>query len=788
MQTSESVKFLKAWKPDGPWLLTAIVPDEGGAVTASFTPADEQKMIAWIDARQGKANLYFTVNDVMRTMNGAVKPKKVDMKAMVCLHVDVDPRPREDITDERARALKSLQTFNPPPTWIIDSGGGYQGYWKLKEPIEFNGDEGKATELEAYNQQLAILLYADKCHNIDRIMRLPGTINVPDKRKRDKGRKEALASVVEYHPEYAYELKDFTAAPLIQSSGKAGLTATAPIKISGNLPRLGSVDDLDKLVDPSRGALSPRCKAVIVQGDDPTDPTKFPSRSEALWYVVCEMVRAGLTDETIASVILDPDFGISASVLEKKRSTEYAADQIRRARESAINPWLLKLNSEHAVIEDIGGKCRVISEVMDTALGRTRISRQSFDDFRNRYMHIMVDVGVSKDGKPPPQMPLGKWWLMRPERRQFKTMLFAPGREIEGAYNLWRGFACEAIPGDCSLFLEHVKNNICSGNEEWFEYTINWCARMIQKPDTPGEVSIVLRGRMGTGKGVFVKTLGSLLGRHFLQVSDPKHLVGNFNSHLRDCVLLFGDEAFYAGDKKNESILKTLVTEETLIVEGKGVDAEAAANYTHLILASNGQWVVPAGSDERRFFVMDVNDKHMQDTNYFKKVRAQMDAGGREALLHMLLTRDISAYNVREFPRTQALMEQKELSQTPEEQWWHDRLIDGRMTSTLPGWPEQVTKEALQNDYLAFTEKLKVYRKMSPTVLGRALARFLPEGYPKSFQKWVVNHVEDANGNLMPTQDRVYYYKMPPLKECRDHWDKHYGGKREWIEPIDTPF
>jgi hypothetical protein len=92
---------------------------------------------------------------------------------------------------------------------------------------------------------------------------------------------------------------------------------------------------------------------------------------------------------------------------------------------------------------------------------------------------------------------------------------------------------------------------------------------------------------------------GSLWGRHFVTVSDAKHLVGAFNAHLRDCVVLFGDEAFFAGDKKHESVLKTLITEESVVIEAKGVDAEVYPNYVHLILASNADWVVPAGHAER---------------------------------------------------------------------------------------------------------------------------------------------------------------------------------------------
>ena len=74
---------------------------------------------------------------------------------------------------------------------LLISGGGYQAFWKLDEPLY---DFEKA---EAINRGLALAVGADDCFNIDRIMRLPGTINWPNAKKREAGRTEALAYVVE---------------------------------------------------------------------------------------------------------------------------------------------------------------------------------------------------------------------------------------------------------------------------------------------------------------------------------------------------------------------------------------------------------------------------------------------------------------------------------------------------------------------------------------------------------------------------------------------------------------
>lgn len=760
--TQEALDFLSSWAPNGPWQITAIYPD-GKITTRVFGPPTQKEMKAFIQERQGKENLYFTVNPLIDPK--AIKPKKTDIRGLAALHVDLDPRAGEDFEIERQRALKKLLEFKPQPTIIMDSGGGFQGFWMLEEEVPTGGSEERAVELEAYNLQLEVLLQADSCHNIDRIMRLPGTINVPNAKKLKKGRQPALAKIVERDLSRRYKLSEFIAAPRIQTSGGTGTR----VEISGNLASI----DLDEL--PS--GISTKTKALIVNGDDPDEPTKYGSRSEALWAAVCQLVRGGASDDQIAAIILDPDYGISGHILDQPRPQQYAARQIQRAREEAIDPYLLDLNDKHAVIEDIGGKCRVISEVPDDILNRSRLSLQTFEDFRNRYMHLHVIVGTDKDGKDV-KMPLGKWWLQNPSRRQYEKITFAPGKEVKGAYNMWQGFACEARPGDCSKLLKHIRENVCSGIDENNEYLIGWMAKAVQEPDSPGHVAVVLRGRMGTGKGFMAKAFGSLWGRHYLQVTNSKHLVGSFNHHLRDVVVLFADEAFFAGDKKHESLLKTMVTEDTLIVEKKGVDAENAANFIHMMMASNDDWVVPAGLDERRFFVLDVAADQMQNANYFKDIQKEMDNGGREAFLHYLMNYDLSAFEVRNFPRTAALQDQKIMSMSPEQQWWFEKLVDGSTSGAF--FDRQMPKEEVQNDYLRWMERQKQMRRVTPVWLSRFLSNVLPDGWPKKFQAFADVVKMGPNGQEYMQKMRAQFYAFPSLSAARKAWDDKYGGPYDW--------
>jgi len=79
-------------------------------------------------------------------------------------------------------------------------------------------------------------------------------------------------------------------------------------------------------------------KALNVNGCDPDDPAKWEDRSDLVLHVLCEMIRADVQDEVLLGVILDPDFGVSAHVLEQKNPETYARRQVQRALERQPRP------------------------------------------------------------------------------------------------------------------------------------------------------------------------------------------------------------------------------------------------------------------------------------------------------------------------------------------------------------------------------------------------------------------------------------------------------------------
>jgi Virulence-associated protein E/RepB DNA-primase from phage plasmid len=311
--TEAALNFLDHMFGAGMTRHLVAINDVGKIAALSFGPTELEEARAWIEGRQGSANVYYSVNELKPSVLNR-KAVKQDVARALHLHLDVD-----DPT-----ALSRICEFVPKPTTVVFSGGGYQAFWKLREPTR------DLNRVERINAELARKLGGDKCHNVDRVMRLPGTINVPNVKKRRAGRVPTLAYVVKNETAWSrqYPLDDFEdPGPEPPSDAMHAPSFVEPV----------AVDQLS-------ASIFPATIELIKLGDDPAAPigskdAHFPSRSEAVWRVSCELARAGCSAELIAGILISPEHGISQSVLEKKRPNDYALRQAKQALSVVSSTW-----------------------------------------------------------------------------------------------------------------------------------------------------------------------------------------------------------------------------------------------------------------------------------------------------------------------------------------------------------------------------------------------------------------------------------------------------------------
>jgi uncharacterized protein DUF5906 len=522
-----------------------------------------------------------------------------------------------------------------------------------------------------------------------------------------------------------------------------------------------------------RGVLLPDVELFFVDkelkgttvGDVLDDPGRFDG------FVLADPIEGISYGRTTAMVMRRRDDGRPWIKSFAHGGVSYS---LERAEVEPTSGYIDRLNERHAVVR-VGAK----TVILDEQPGHPP-QFMTTEDFHLWYANNQIAVSRNKT------VAVSRLWIADPRRRQYTRAVFDPTDHDPNHFNLWRGFAVKPDPNkSCKKFLAHLRDNICSGVEEHYQWTMGLFAHMVQRPQEKPGIALVLRGKEGTGKGFLARWLGQICPQHYVVVSQATHITGRFNAHLQQALLVFVDEAFWAGDKAGEGALKHLVTDKDQLIEPKHVTAYMVQSLMRSIIASNEHWVVPAGLEARRWAVFDVADTHKNDRKYFGDINVEMKNGGLEALMHILTTFDLSKVDVFTAPKTAALLDQKTESLPPHERWWLETLQEGyikyleysQYIGETDEWLEKIEKDKIWSSYRSWVH------------LHNVRSRLWPD---KQLHRWI----KDAN--LLPgsktyrprgTDDRKRMLTLPALGDCRKAYEAHIGQSVEWHdeEPPQPP-
>lgn len=432
----------------------------------------------------------------------------------------------------------------------------------------------------------------------------------------------------------------------------------------------------------------------------------------------------------------------------------------------SIEDELEKLNNSYAVVR-WNSQTLIMNDAFDVD-GRRALTFMNKDGF---FLWNENNIFWEETDNPnkPKKIKVARAWMESPLRRQFLNVVFEPNRKPDpSTYNLWSGYSFDPKPdaGKFDVFMDHIRVNVCGENDQHFKWIVGWMADIIQRPERKLGTALVLRGKMGVGKGVVFNHLGALIKKHYLSVQQTSQVTGRFNSHLADTLLLFLDEAFWGGNKEAEGVLKALVTEHNIPIEMKGRDIYQLKSYLRIGISTNNDWAVPTGlEDERRFAVFDVGDGCQQNKPYFMAMDKQLREGGYEALLHYLINYQYDPIEIGRIPRTEALLDQKLLSMPHEMKWWFNCLNDGKIGITKGGgWEVEIIRDDFYESYGVFCKQMNVRHPVVKNGLKKALnkrkIRFRQDKDRQAFDGW--------------------YYQILSLEECRKSFEEVIGHTIDW--------
>lgn len=319
-------QFLQSLRP-GRHFLTFI--KEGLPLQGFWLGLDDDEGWARVaDLNAQGWNAYFTPNIVHSDFKGA-KPKKSDIIDVVMLFVDADPALVEALghASAVAKLRDDAQMFAKqfPPNSVVFSGNGLQFHWRLSEPLMPDVAEDLMKRLHHAADQYEGIS-ASGTFNLDRILRLPGTLNWPNKAKLGKGYPSApthATIAIPFDRSRTPGLKAMAALPLPEKAQRKPKAQAGPAEVGTvDWPPEDADDHLKAL---HTGWMSDAHYAALIDGS-----AHSGDRSACLLSLMAHCKRHGLTLEQSASLVAHA----GGAPLEHVEAQQYKGRAVARAHEN----------------------------------------------------------------------------------------------------------------------------------------------------------------------------------------------------------------------------------------------------------------------------------------------------------------------------------------------------------------------------------------------------------------------------------------------------------------------
>jgi hypothetical protein len=369
-------------------------------------------------------------------------------------------------------------------------------------------------------------------------------------------------------------------------------------------------------------------------------------------------------------------------------------------------------------------------------------------------------------------------FFVSPGTHVFDQLAFSPLPTPPDTCNLWVGPQVQPKGGDWQTIKAFLLEVICDGNIVLFRYLMLFLAHMLQCPGEKSGIMIVMLGGQGTGKGTLFQILKAVWSQTTLLVSDIDNVIGRFNAAIERNFVLCMDEALFAGDKKAMDRLKSLVTEPTITIEEKHQPRRSICSFHRFFAASNHAHFAAVDADDRRFVFFQVSEARKGDHQFWDQLHlAIADHACVAAMVHELLSYDLTKFQVRQKPNTAAHTDQKLRSLSGFERYWFEVLQTGEFEpgsafSAAKPWsvagtqPHFVSSNKLMSGWKAYEGAARQFSPKQERDMRKALASLCPS---------VVATRRKQDGG----QQRGY--DLPLLPVARAEFAKFIGAEVDWM-------
>lgn len=251
-------------------------------------------------------------------------------------------------------------------------------------------------------------------------------------------------------------------------------------------------------------------------------------------------------------------------------------------------------------------------------------------------------------------------------------------------FNSWTPFRVEnlkvnILPDDIDVKIKHIENyilNLCSFDENTYNYLIRWVAQMLLYPAIK-TIAPTIISKQGSGKGNFIELMRKLMGASkVLETPSPDRDVwGNFNSVMVNAFLVNCDELSKKQQENADGLIKSLITNTVININQKGVDVFQVASYHRFLMTTNKEFCVTTSEDDRRNFIIRGNDTRCKKTDENKEYHTKFvnyindDIVVRVFYEKICKLENLSSFHTEDIPKTEYHLEFIKSSRTIYEQF-----------------------------------------------------------------------------------------------------------------------
>jgi hypothetical protein len=237
---------------------------------------------------------------------------------------------------------------------------------------------------------------------------------------------------------------------------------------------------------------------------------------------------------------------------------------------------------------------------------------------------------------------------------KFKSMTYLPGqsRFMEDVLNLWQPSNMQPKSGGARAVMDLMESLFPAQPER--DQVLDVLGFHIQNPAVQIKHALMVRGTQGSGKNtLFDAILGRIIGRANLRVVGGDALVSRFTAELSYCQVLVCNEVAHAESRAAYNRLKSVISEDVMLFEEKGVKLDHRNCPRLTIILSNIETPLPLEVGDRRFFVPEYGDL-LPSSDLLDAIYGDIDGLAAE-FLGVLLSRDVGHFDpTRPPPMTSA--------------------------------------------------------------------------------------------------------------------------------------